>query len=50
MEIILGSCSVWKGSGTKRRCVVEDDGFMYVPLLQSLQALLRNDAVLTEVH
>ena len=28
----------------------EDDTLMYVPILQSLQVLLRNDAVFTEVH
>ena len=29
--------------------MVEDDGFMYIPILQSLQTLLRNDAVYIEV-
>ena len=30
--------------------MLEEDSLMYVPILQSLQALLKNDAVLTEVH
>ena len=30
--------------------MLEEDSLMYVPILQSLQALLKNDPVLTEVH
>ena len=36
--------------GAKRMCVSKDDCVMYVPLLQTLQLLLKNKAVLSEVY
>ena len=41
---------VWKGTGSKRRCVIRKDEMMYIQLLDSLQSLLRNEVVLTEVR
>jgi len=46
---ILGECRVWIGRSTKRRCVSEEDCVMYVPILETLQMLLMNEAVLSEV-
>lgn len=34
----------------KRRCVSKEDCIMYVPLLETLQALLKNEVVLSEVE
>ena len=45
----LGQRRVWKGTGTKRRCVSKEDHMMYVPILETLQSLLRNKIVVSEV-
>lgn len=39
-----------KGFGAKRRIVEEEETFTYVPILESLQALLNNETVLSEVR
>ena len=49
VRVHLGERHVWKGSGDKRRCVTKADHFMYVPVLKTLESLLKNDAVLSEV-
>ena len=49
MCIILGERRVWKGKGHKRRCVNKEDQAMYVPILKTLQNLLRNEAIYAEV-
>jgi hypothetical protein len=38
-----------KGHGRKRRLVEEEQCMVYIPLLESLEALLQNDAILAEV-
>ena len=48
-QIVLGTCRKAKGLGTKRRLVEEEESFMYIPLLETLQTLLKDDTVLTEV-
>ena len=37
---------MWKGCGYKRRCISKEDNLMYVPILDILQCLLKNEAVL----
>ena len=49
MSVPLGERRVWKESGLKRRCVVKKDSLVYIPLLSTLQSLLRNNAILAEV-
>lgn len=41
---------MWKGSGTKRRCISKEDSVFYVPVLETLQGLLNNETVLSEVY
>ena len=50
VSIALGEQRVLKGSGPKRRCVVEKDNLIYVLLLVTLQSLLQNEGVLSEVR
>ena len=49
MRFSLGERRVWKGCGAKRRCVVKEDEVFYVPVLETLQNLIKNDAVFAEV-
>ena len=49
MEPSLGERSIWKGKGVKRKCTSKEDCIMYVPLLDTLQVLLKNEAFLFEV-
>ena len=49
VSIPLGEHRVWKGRGPKRRCVVKQDRLVYIPLLNTLQSMLRNKAILAEV-
>ena len=46
---MLGTHRRAKGLGAKRQLVEEEESFMYVPLLETLQMLLNDDAVLAEV-
>ena len=45
----LGEHRVWKGKGAKRKCVLKKDHLIYVPILETIQCLLRKDCVLSEV-
>ena len=45
----LGKERVWKGSGSKRRCVDRENEVMYIPILETLQSLLLSDSILAEV-
>lgn len=49
MRVPLGDRQVWKGLGSKRRCVLKNDHAIYVPVLKTLQNMLRNEAILAEV-
>ena len=49
MSIILGSKLKHRGCGSKRRLVDVEETMTYVPILATLQQILRNDAVLAEV-
>ena len=40
---------MFKGTGLKRRCMLVEDTMMYVPILETLQVLLQNEAILSEV-
>ena len=41
---------MWKGRGAKRRCVSKEDHVIYIPVLKTLQGLLKNEAILSEVY
>ena len=43
---MLGTCRRAKGLGAKRQLVEEEESFMYVPILETLQ---NDDTVLAEV-
>ena len=45
----LGETRMWKGVGSKRRCVLKNDHAIYVPLLSTLQKMLDNECILSEV-
>lgn len=45
----LGERRVWKGKGAKRKCVLTEDHFIYIPILETIQCLLRKDTVISEV-
>lgn len=47
--VLLGEKRVWKGKGNKRRYVVKKDHAMYVPVLKTLQTLMKNEAIYAEV-
>ena len=32
---------MWKGRGAKRRCVLKEDHVVYIPVLETLQGLLK---------
>ena len=49
IKVVLGTRRKAKGLGTKRQLVEVEEGFVYVPILETLQTLLNNDTVLTEV-
>ena len=49
IKVVLGTRRKAKGLGTKRRLVEVEEGFVYVPILETLQTLLNIDTVLTEV-
>ena len=49
MKITLGTKAKPQGIGSKRRIVEKEEGFVYIPILQTLQALLTNENVLSEV-
>ena len=40
---------MWKGFGSKRRCKSIRDEVMYVPVLETLQNMLKNQTVISEV-
>ena len=42
MKVVLGTNQRAKGSGAKRRLVEEEESFMYVPVLETLQTLLND--------
>lgn len=46
---MLGSQRKAKGSGSKRRVVEVDDVMMYIPILSTLELLLQNETIVSEV-
>lgn len=49
MKIVLGERHVWKGVGSKRRYKLKTDMAIYIPVLLTLECLLNNEAILSEV-
>ena len=49
MKVVLGTNRRAKGSGAKRCLVEEEESFMYVPMLETLQTLLNDETILAEV-
>lgn len=47
---MLGIEVVYKGIGAKRRRVEEQEKMVYIPLLDTLEAVLQNKHVVSEVH
>lgn len=48
-KIVLGSKLKYKGCGSKRRLVDQDETMVYVSILDTLEKLLCNEAVMAEV-
>ena len=47
MKVVLGTKRKYKGFGPKRGII---ECFVYVPVLKTLQTLLNNESVLSEVN
>ncbi len=45
----LGSVRKYVGSGAKRQCVEKDETMMYVSILDTIDVLLQNETILSEV-
>ena len=50
MKVVLGTTRKYKGFGPKRGIIEKDECFVYVPVLKTLQTLLKNESVLSEVN
>ena len=50
MKLVLGTKRKYKGFVPKRRIIEKDECFVYVPVLKTLQTLLKNETVLSEVN
>lgn len=48
--ITLGSVLIEKGVGARRRTAEEPEKMVYIPLLETLEAVLQNRNIITEVH
>jgi len=48
--ITLGSVLIEKGVGARRRRAEEPEKMVYIPLLETLEAVLQNRNIITEVH
>ena len=48
-RIVLGEYITWKGEGPTRRSIRKQDEMMYVPILDTLQSLLRSEYLANEV-
>ncbi len=49
MQIVLGRTRKAIGLGPKRRLVEKEECMVYVPILKSLEVLLGNEQVMSEV-
>lgn len=49
LEICLGEVRKRRGTGRKSRIVTVQETMIYVPILKTLEVLLNNETVLTEV-
>ena len=50
VKIVLGTDQRAKGLGAERRLIEEEESLMYVPVLETLQALLNDETILAEVR
>ena len=50
MKIILGVQRKPSGRGSKRRLIKKEECFAYVPLLKTLEILLKDDGIMAEVQ
>ena len=48
-KIILGTKRIYHGHGRKRRLVKVTDTLVYVPLLQTIEILLKDEGIYTKV-
>ena len=47
---MFGEHLEWKGSGLHRKCTLKKDEMMYIPLLKTLECLLKSDTIRNEVY
>ena len=47
--MLLGERRMWKGTGSKRRCKWIKDFIIYIPILDTLQLIFKNEVLLSEV-
>ena len=48
--MLLGERRMWRGTGSKRRCKSVKDNVIYIPILDTLQSILKNEVMLSEVR
>ena len=48
-QVVLGQRLTMEGSGLRRRFVTKKECMVYIPILKTLEVLLNNDTVLSEV-
>ena len=48
--VVLGTVRKPKGTSTKRRCVEVKETMLYIPILDTLNILLQNETVISEVY
>ena len=49
VSVILGTVRKAKGAGAKRRIVEVEEGMVYIPILETLNVLLNNESIASEV-
>jgi hypothetical protein len=49
VSIVLGSINKWAGHGSKRKYKSLDETMMYVPILKTIETLLEDVVISTEV-
>ena len=50
VSVKLGTVRKAKGSGAKRRIVDVEEGLVYIPILATLNVLLNNESIASEVN
>jgi len=49
VRVVLGERRICTGSGEQRKSTLKEETMMYVPILETLQVMLENKAIFTEV-